>query len=297
MIFALVPALLILCYVSPSHQQQPKFIYGGNATNITQFPFHAVVLTFTEIYKMNLCGGSITHLLVILTAAQCIGHKKPRSIQVRYGIDDYRQEGIVDNVVKYYCHEDFMRIRYEHDDICLLRTSKKIHFDAKVGPLMLPVKWESKEQIIREYGPFYLTGFGLWNLQQSQPYPQQFSFKLRAAQLTIHSLDQCNYMLNTHEKLDYTSTRYVCAGTENPYSDKKFSEGACGIEDNGGALVGKKGKTFYALGVAIRTFCHHVKPLDEENIIYLFSDNKNTIFVNTSHHYTWITNALSNYLR
>ncbi|XP_055638364.1 CLIP domain-containing serine protease B4-like isoform X2 [Toxorhynchites rutilus septentrionalis] len=226
-------------------------IVGGERTEITQFPWMALVQHYDQRYDEYAfhCGGSLINELYVVTAAHCIaGIPETWKINaVRLGEWDTQNdpdceedgricyERVQDiDVEKAIVHEHFIDRKTEvHNDIALLHLSRKARYSETVMPICLPLgaRFASKSYVLSK---MFVSGWGRTETERRSRY------KL-FVELNGVTLEECRQQY----RMANINDRQICAGGE---AGKDSCKG-----DSGGPLMdvimSNGQKAYYLAGV------------------------------------------------
>ncbi|XP_064471734.1 uncharacterized protein LOC135385992 [Ornithodoros turicata] len=115
-------------------------IVGGQVAKPDQWTWMAALLRRSN--DDQFCGGALISDRYVLTAAHCTQGLRPQNITVRLGEYDFKQETDSRrprdfNVSRIRQHPDFKKDTY-HNDIALLRLSRRVRFTEHIRPICLP---------------------------------------------------------------------------------------------------------------------------------------------------------------
>lgn len=179
-------------------------ITGGEAADLDEFPWMALLEYDTPKGMKFACGGSLINNRYVLTAAHCInGRNLPRDwnlVNVRLGeydtdtdIDCFTSEGIKDctdppitvPVAEKIVHKDYLpESSSQHHDIALLRLSRDVSYTGSIKPVCMPT---SAEFLNKNYTGIEMTVAGWGKTENSS-----FSNVLLKLQITVKADRACS---------------------------------------------------------------------------------------------------------
>jgi len=219
------------CYLPPGTKTDGLArIVGGRPADEEEHP-HIVMLSYKGFGGYGqFCDGSIIHNRYILTAAHCfVGwDESPSTYEVIVGA--YHKNQARENQATYYlesitCHDSYrVSSRQIIYDICLLKTTEDISFNARVWPICLPDNLPApndgtydKKCVVAGWGDTRYTGDG--NI-------------LNEVEVPVLTYDTCVEWYEA-ENILIDTEQHVCAGYEKGGLD------AC-QGDSGGPFVCKR---------------------------------------------------------
>lgn len=234
-------ALLHLSVLVTSAQREKLVTYGEHI-KIEKMPHSvAVIIAYKWPTRMTYCSGTIITRLWVLTAAHCVIDTfapVDYQIKVRFGIDDYSQDGEVANVNKTICHEGFFGFMTAND-ICLLQTSYPIPLSDAVRPAIRPQPNETLQSVTE----VSVAGWGMNEVGNDQ-------FLLSAVRLAMISNSDCEKALERNLSEENPDT-FFCAG-----KGGHEPKGIC-LGDSGAGAVFKRheNSSWIIFGIAVQGNC------------------------------------------
>lgn len=214
--------LLVVIYTS-----RMQCIFGGNETQIEDYPFFVLLRTLKDFYEKNsqgprfdYCGGTILTKQWILTSANCgcdVFGKMYR-MDVFYGASNISSMSMVK------CTKIILHPYYVYNssfyNLAMLKLSYDLPLGAKVKPITLPSEKINDTQ-------FTIVGMGLLD------WSSKGLSTLHAGEVGVVNAN-CFFMLNKDDQKNHSNNDYekhlICLG--DPAGPCQF--------DNGGAAVTKK---------------------------------------------------------
>lgn len=122
-----------LMFIAP----QSRAVVGGSPTTIDQARWQALIIVDPE---NRLCGGAIVDPSWVVTVAHCVSGFGPSQIDVHVGVSTLGERASVNRIPlsEVIVHPSWDSSSFRND-IALLRLSTPVAFDAKVGPIALPI--------------------------------------------------------------------------------------------------------------------------------------------------------------
>ncbi|CAL8086660.1 unnamed protein product [Orchesella dallaii] len=122
-------------------------IVGGTdgEAQLGEFPWMIAVTELTKDRQgtIYICGGSLIHPRVVVTAAHCLENKSPENLRIRAGEWDTqteKEDPFIHHdrlVSKLIMHEDYNKRTVLKNDIALLVLSKDLPMASHIGPVCL----------------------------------------------------------------------------------------------------------------------------------------------------------------
>lgn len=207
-------------YVPVCGQRNPEGVFvrvtgfKDSEAQYGEFPWMAIIFKPTvrpsgKVEDLYVCGGSLVHPQVILTAAHCVAGKDPTSLKVRVGDWDiskndelapHQEASVVDAII----HEGFYAAAV-HNDFALLFLAEPMKLGGHIDTLCLP----SPQQPI-DPTRCLVTGWGKDKFGQGGRY----QVIMKKLQLPIVPRDVCQNALRTTRLGQYFKLHesFVCAG-------------------------------------------------------------------------------------
>jgi len=188
--------------------------FKDNEAQFGEFPWMAVVLKPTPLASgivedRYVCGGSLVHPQVVLTAAHCVAGKDPKSLKVRLGEWDtskadelapHQDVPVIDSVI----HEGFYADAV-HNDFALLYLAEPANLGVHIDTICLP----TPEQLF-DQTKCLVAGWGKDNFGTGGRFQQV----LKKLQIPIVPREPCQNALRTTRLGQYFNLHesFLCAG-------------------------------------------------------------------------------------
>nr|QHB21585.1 venom S1 protease 8 [Platymeris rhadamanthus] len=183
------------CDCGWANKQTRRIIFGKD-TGKHEFPW-SVSLQYKSS-KFHFCGGSIISPYHVLTAAHCIGSKKPAHILVVMGTNDRTNNKISSEVKAIFEH--YYNRKSHVNDIAILELITKVEYTPFVGPVCLPTK---DPQIAGQY----VTAMGWGRLHKTEQATKDARI-MKKTNLRVIDVDSCSIDWNFHWETDVR--RVIC---------------------------------------------------------------------------------------
>ncbi|XP_076646900.1 coagulation factor VII [Halictus rubicundus] len=234
-----------VCGIIPT--KTTPLVVNGVTANITEFPWHATLYKAVtpDAEKEFLCGGTIIHERLIITAAHCVYDDVARrkddpwkyfiatgNIYRDYNSSFHDSSKVVKNAVKnIYVSCDYSGVFGTYKaDIAILEVTEPFVFSALLQPICLDYS-----NIVLEHDMVgRVAGFGRTAVGAS-------SYILQTITVPYISNTKCKEASNTFETENYITYDKFCAGYTNGSS---VCDG-----DSGGGLIFKFGPLWYLKGI------------------------------------------------
>jgi trypsin len=142
---------LLFCYAL-AHPSLPmeRRIRDGVDTKIEDYPF---LVSIRSSSNSHICGGSLISREWVLTAAHCV---KDDVGNIQYGVTQIDQNNNLVGVKKIIYHKQFNLTGGFENDIALIKLSRPVELNDRVGIVKLPEPFQSTPD---EY-PATIVGWG-----------------------------------------------------------------------------------------------------------------------------------------
>ncbi|XP_039432139.1 melanization protease 1-like [Culex pipiens pallens] len=221
-------------------------IFGGNKTEIDQFPW-TVALEYRNKNPPSVdCGGSLINTRYVITAAHCVQHVRKEDLIARLGEydlesdldcdgpDNCNLEVIYAKIAEIKIHFKF---RYKQNDIALLKLQNALpedYYDYFL-PICLPQSAELEENLFIDRNVTVVGWGSTGNETRSR-------FKMQTDLVTT-SVEECQNDFQLALVAQKVHPNHICAK-----SATELKQGTCG-GDSGGPLMTSVNGNWYLIGV------------------------------------------------
>lgn len=220
-------------------------IYGGNVTDIDEFPWMALLEYTTNKGKNFYCGGVLINNRYVLTAAHCVAGKELKAAirltGVRLGEWDLRSDtdcqeelcngppmdiAIEETVV----HKGYRPLDpSQHNDIALVRLARPVEFSRFIKPICLPFDFSPQYDVGNQ---FDVAGWGKTEISGDSQVKLKVKVPVKPKSSCVQKYQR--------EGLSIGSGQF-CAGGEKGMDSCKG--------DSGGPIMSRSGRSWYVMGV------------------------------------------------